>query len=84
MPSVPVAGQVFNIGGLEEISINALAQRVIALAQSSSTIRHISYEMAYGQKFDDMMRRVPKLDKILRRHRVQPAQRPRSDHSVGY
>jgi UDP-glucose 4-epimerase len=58
------AGQVFNVGGDEEISMNDLARRVIALADSSSTIEHISYEQAYGQKFDDMMRRVPKLDKI--------------------
>jgi len=58
------AGQVFNVGGDEEISMNDLARRVIALADSSSTIQHISYEQAYGQKFDDMMRRVPKLDKI--------------------
>jgi UDP-glucose 4-epimerase len=58
------AGQVYNIGGDEEISMNALAQRVIELAGSSSKIVHISYEQAYGQKFDDMMRRVPKLDRI--------------------
>jgi UDP-glucose 4-epimerase len=58
------AGQVFNVGGDEEISMNDLARRVIDLAGSSSTIQHISYEQAYGQKFDDMMRRVPKLDKI--------------------
>jgi UDP-glucose 4-epimerase len=44
--------------------MNALAQRVIDLTGSSSKIVHISYEQAYGQKFDDMMRRVPKLDKI--------------------
>ncbi len=60
----PVAGGVFNIGGLQEVSMNALAESVIALAKSSSIIKHISYEQAYGQKFDDMMRRVPRLDKI--------------------
>ncbi|MGH7175800.1 MAG: NAD-dependent epimerase/dehydratase family protein [Tepidisphaeraceae bacterium] len=57
-------GQVFNLGGHEEISINDLARRVIALCGSKSTIRHIPYEQAYGQRFDDLPRRVPKLDKI--------------------
>jgi UDP-glucose 4-epimerase len=64
MDNPACAGQVYNIGGDEEISMNALAQRVIELAGSSSKIVHISYEQAYGQKFDDMMRRVPKLDRI--------------------
>jgi UDP-glucose 4-epimerase len=58
------AGQVYNIGSDQEVSINDLAHRVIALAGSSSTVRHISYEEAYGQRFDDMIRRVPNLDKI--------------------
>jgi len=58
------AGQVYNVGGDEEISMNGLAQRVIELTGSSSKIVHIPYEQAYGQKFDDMMRRVPKLDKV--------------------
>ncbi|MDB5321970.1 MAG: dTDP-glucose 4,6-dehydratase [Phycisphaerales bacterium] len=58
------AGRVFNVGGDEEISMNQLAKRVIELSGSSSKIVHIPYEQAYGQKFDDMMRRVPNLDRI--------------------
>ncbi|MDB5173015.1 MAG: dTDP-glucose 4,6-dehydratase [Phycisphaerales bacterium] len=57
-------GQVFNLGSDEETSINDLAQRVIKLAGSRSVVEHLSYEAAYGQQFDDMARRVPKLDKI--------------------
>jgi UDP-glucose 4-epimerase len=57
-------GQVFNVGSDEEVSINELAGRVIRLSGSSSKIEHISYEKAYGQSFDDMVRRVPKLDKV--------------------
>lgn len=57
-------GNVFNLGGEEEISINDLARRVIAAASSTSTIEHISYEQAYGQPFDDLSRRVPSLDKV--------------------
>ena len=58
------AGQVFNLGGDEEISINDLARRVIALTGSSSPIQHISYKEAYGHQFEDMPRRVPQLDRI--------------------
>jgi UDP-glucose 4-epimerase len=57
-------GQVFNLGSDEETSINDLAQRVIKLAGSRSAVEHLTYEAAYGQQFDDMARRVPKLDKI--------------------
>ena len=57
-------GQVFNLGSDEEISMNDLARRVIDLAGSSSPIEHIPYEQAYGRDFDDLPRRVPKLDRI--------------------
>lgn len=57
-------GQVFNLGGDEEISIHDLARRVIDLTQSRSSIEHVPYEVAYGRQFDDLPRRVPKLDKI--------------------
>jgi UDP-glucose 4-epimerase len=59
-------GEVYNLGSDQETSINALAQRVIELTGSSSTIEHVPYEIAYGQAFDDMPRRVPRLDKIRR------------------
>jgi len=57
-------GQVFNLGSDEEISINDLARKVIALTGSKSTIEHVPYEVAYGRQFDDLPRRVPRLDKI--------------------
>jgi UDP-glucose 4-epimerase len=57
-------GQVFNLGGEEEVSINELARRIIAQTGSKSPIQHISYEEAYGHSFQDMPRRVPMLDRI--------------------
>lgn len=57
-------GTVFNLGSDEETTIDALAARVIALANSPSGIERVSYEAAYGQHFDDLPRRVPKLDRI--------------------
>ncbi|MFW3170390.1 NAD-dependent epimerase/dehydratase family protein [Geodermatophilus sp. CPCC 206100] len=53
------AGQVVNLGTQEEISILGLAERVIDLCGSRSTIDFVPYEEAYGAGFDDMMRRVP-------------------------
>lgn len=58
------AGQVFNIGGVEEISILSLAERVIKAAGSESPIRLIPYEEAFEKDFEDMQRRVPSIEKI--------------------
>lgn len=58
------AGQVFNIGSDEEISINDLARQVISQSNSSSGLEYVTYEKAYGRSFDDLGRRVPELSKI--------------------
>jgi UDP-glucose 4-epimerase len=60
------AGKVVNLGSQEEISIEDLARRVIALAGSGSTIEYVPYERAYGAGFDDMCRRVPDLQRARR------------------
>lgn len=61
-PDAP--GRVYNIGSTEEITIEALADKIIGMTSSKSEKRFISYEEAYGKPFDDMMRRVPCLDRI--------------------
>ena len=58
------AGQVFNIGNPEEISILDLAKRVRAAAGSSSGIVLVPYDQAYEAGFEDMPRRVPDISKI--------------------
>ena len=58
-------GEIFNIGGVEEISINNLAQRVKAITGSSSPIVHVPYDEAYQEGFEDMERRVPDITKIV-------------------
>ncbi|HUW85209.1 MAG TPA: GDP-mannose 4,6-dehydratase [Phycisphaerae bacterium] len=57
-------GRVYNIGSNEEISIDALADKIIKMTGSKSEKKYLSYEEAYGRPFDDMMRRVPCLDRI--------------------
>jgi UDP-glucose 4-epimerase len=64
MTTPKAVGQVFNLGSDREISIEDLANRVIELTGSSSTIVHVPYEKAYGQNFDDLPRRVPRLDRL--------------------
>lgn len=53
--------QATNLGSTEEVSIEDLARRVIALTGSTSEIRHVPYDAAYEAGFEDMLRRVPDL-----------------------
>ncbi|MHC4092148.1 MAG: GDP-mannose 4,6-dehydratase [Planctomycetota bacterium] len=64
MNTPEAAGRVYNIGSTEEISIEVLADRVIEMTESNSVKEYVSYEMAYGRPFDDMMRRIPCLDRV--------------------
>jgi UDP-glucose 4-epimerase len=57
-------GEVVNVGNTEEVTITELAHRVIELTASSSTIEYIPYDQAYEPGFEDMMRRVPCVDKL--------------------
>ena len=57
-------GKVVNIGNDFEISINELAQKIIAETGSKSEIVYVPYEEAYGDGFEDMERRVPNIDLI--------------------
>jgi UDP-glucose 4-epimerase len=65
-------GRVFNIGGQDEISIEDLAHRVIAAADSRSKVRYVPYDEAYEEGFEDMQRRVPDTSRV--EHLVQFAQ----------
>jgi len=57
-------GEVFNIGGLEEISILDLARQVIKLTRSKSSLNFVPYSDAYSKGYEDMERRVPDITKI--------------------
>jgi UDP-glucose 4-epimerase len=52
-------GQAFNLGGLREVAILELAERIVELLGSPSTIELVPYDQAYGEGFEDMRRRVP-------------------------
>ena len=58
-------GQVFNVGGSEEISILDLARTVVELVRSKSSIDFIPYNDAYAPGFEDMRRRKPVVEKLF-------------------
>ena len=58
------AGKVYNIGSNEEISIEELADKIIELTGSASIKQYVPIEVAYGRPIEDMMRRVPNLERI--------------------
>lgn len=57
-------GKVINIGNNFEISMNALAKKIIKETSSKSEIVYVPYTEAYGKGFEDMERRVPNIDLI--------------------
>lgn len=64
MESDRAVGEIFNIGGIREISILELAQLVIKVTGSKSEIQMVPYEKAYKRDFEDMQRRVPSIEKV--------------------
>ena len=57
-------GDVYNVGGTGEVTIKELAQKVIAVTGSKSTITYTPYSDAYPAGFEDIQRRVPDISKI--------------------
>jgi UDP-glucose 4-epimerase len=64
MDSERAVGEVVNIGNTEEISIGDLAKTVKERTGSSSSITYVPYDQAYEPGFEDMMRRVPSVEKL--------------------
>jgi UDP-glucose 4-epimerase len=64
MDAQAASGEIFNVGSSERISIIELAERVIALTESTSEIRFIPYDRVYGQGIEDMLHRAPAIEKV--------------------
>ena len=71
------SGQIFNIGSMNEITINDLALKVLKIVNKKRNqaisiddknlnkhIDFVNYEKVFGKNFQDMMRRVPNTEKI--------------------
>jgi UDP-glucose 4-epimerase len=57
-------GQVFNVGGVGETTIQQLAEKIISQTNSKSTISYTPYLEAYPPGYEDMQRRVPDTSKL--------------------
>lgn len=66
-------GEVFNVGGSEEISILELARLVVKILGSKSAIEFVSYNEAYAPGFEDMRRRKPVVEKLWRMIQFRPS-----------
>ena len=64
IPLEQAIGEVVNIGNTEEVTMENLAKIVKQRTGSSSPIQFIPYDKAYEPGFEDMMRRVPCIDKL--------------------
>ena len=58
-------GQAFNVGGIEEISINELANKIVSMTKSRSKLSYIPYHELRKKGFEDMERRIPNSDRLL-------------------
>ena len=56
-------GEVFNVGGEGETTIQQLAEKIIANTKSTSQLSFTPYNQAYPAGFEDMQRRVPDITK---------------------
>jgi nucleoside-diphosphate-sugar epimerase len=65
-------GEIFNIGGTEEVSMLDLARLVVKTLGSKSKIELIPYDKAYAPGFDDMRRRKPLVEKLERFVKFKP------------
>jgi UDP-glucose 4-epimerase len=76
-------GEIFNVGGTEEVSILKLARLVVKTLDSKSKIQFVPYAKAYAPSpkgfgvtgapdFDDMRRRKPMVKKLERFVRFRP------------
>jgi UDP-glucose 4-epimerase len=66
-------GEVVNIGNDHEITIEELALLVKQRTSSVSAIQYIPYDQAYEPGFEDMARRVPSLEKLVRLTNFRPS-----------
>lgn len=57
-------GEIINIGGVEEVSIKDLAERIIKKTKSKSILKFIPYDQVYSSDFEDIPRRVPSTKKL--------------------
>jgi len=66
-------GEVVNIGGTEETTIEQLARKIVTGLGSRSELQFVPYSEAYAPGFEDMIRRRPSVAKLERLVGFKPA-----------
>lgn len=64
MAEPDTAGQIYNLGSTEVITIRELAERVLAATDSSSELVFVPYSEVYGQGIEEMFQRIPSVEKV--------------------
>lgn len=72
MDDAPTSGEIFNVGSTNSIRITDLAERVKEMTRSDSDIVYLPYEEVYGQGIEDMLHRIPAIEKIRDRIGWEP------------
>jgi UDP-glucose 4-epimerase len=67
------AGNIFNVGSTTEITIKELAELVVSILGSRSSLEFIPYGEAYEAGFDDLRRRKPDIGKLFKFTGFKPA-----------
>jgi UDP-glucose 4-epimerase len=57
-------GEVLNIGSDDEVSIRELAESMIRLSRSRSSLKFVTQTAVYGPSYEDIRRRVPSIKKM--------------------
>lgn len=73
MDTPTAAGQVFNIGADQPISVRRLAEEIVRRTGSSSPIEYQRYDEAYGHRFEDVRRRVPDVTRLFQTIGFKPS-----------
>jgi UDP-glucose 4-epimerase len=64
MEAPATTGEIFNVGSHNKIRIIDLAERIRDLTRSRSELVFVSYDDVYGQGVEDMLHRMPSLEKV--------------------
>jgi UDP-glucose 4-epimerase len=64
MDAAGISGDIYNVGSTERVTINELAERVLAMTKSTSSVVPVPYDEVYGQGIEDMLHRQPSIDKV--------------------
>jgi len=64
MDSSLPAGEIYNVGATDPVTIVELARRVLEATGSSSELVYLPYDEVYGRGIQDTLHRIPAIEKI--------------------